>query len=636
MPPSRNPYRLYQQALQLEHRHSPEVAEAEFQNLAVQYPSYPWVHEALAQFYERQARLPEAYQTYLQAQNVSPQEHFEIALATLEVKMGQANEALQRCLPLLTEGPYQAQAISLLVQSLLLPGAWPSFYPFYLALQHQNPQIAGKLAFGLAHCYEQQARFEEAESLYMQAVTCQPQRWDWHLRQQLFFPVIAPARAQIGDWHQRMKKALQECLRQGSTLTPLVSVGDFLSNLLPLNNLAYHDHHLRPLRQLFGQLASMVLPVYAQALPQRSSPPYHLGLFFAETSIGACRWCYQALLNVIDAELFTITVFSTTPRVTTLFGPAGITHPRAKWQVVSSNFEQAAQQVRQATVDIMLFTEPSYNQLQYYLACCRVAPRQCTSILNPGTSGLSQIDYFLSSELAETATDQDHYSESLIRLATPPLFMLRQTRSEPLMSRTDFGLPQSGPMLICPQNPFKFHPDFDVTLGRILQQLPHAFLVLVTVKAFEPFRDRLLQRLRQTIPTVMARIWVLPQLTPDEFLHMLTLADVMLDTFHSGGGATTSYGFGMGVPIVTWPSRENVHGRITAMVYRRMGITDCIAADPESYSNLAVRLAEDQVFNHDMRRRIAAQVNIVFDSPDTARVLEDFFTASLKETPSWT
>ena len=53
---------------------------------------------------------------------------------------------------------------------------------------------------------------------------------------------------------------------------------------------------------------------------------------------------------------------------------------------------------------------------QYLLAFSRLAPIQCNSFGHSDTSGIKNIDYFISSKYFETETSEEYYSEKLIKL----------------------------------------------------------------------------------------------------------------------------------------------------------------------------------------------------------------------------
>ena len=87
---------------------------------------------------------------------------------------------------------------------------------------------------------------------------------------------------------------------------------------------------------------------------------------------------------------------------------------------------------------------------------------------------------------------------------------------------------------------------------------------------------------------------------------------MVLDTPHYGAGSTTYDIFSFNQPIVTLPGRFNI-GRYTLACYRKMGLPDLIADSPEHYVELAVRVATDEDFRHDVRARIAERSDVLFD-----------------------
>ena len=93
----------------------------------------------------------------------------------------------------------------------------------------------------------------------------------------------------------------------------------------------------------------------------------------------------------------------------------------------------------------------------------------------------------------------------------------------------------------------------------------------------------------------MDRVTVLPHRPLDAFLGVIAAADVVLDTWPFGAGNTNYQTFAMGVPVVTLPGRW-IRGRGTLAHYVHMGFSDCVAATPEEYVEIAVCLGTDQNF----------------------------------------
>jgi predicted O-linked N-acetylglucosamine transferase (SPINDLY family) len=114
----------------------------------------------------------------------------------------------------------------------------------------------------------------------------------------------------------------------------------------------------------------------------------------------------------------------------------------------------------------------------------------------------------------------------------------------------------------------------------------------------------------------------LPAIANNDYLRLLRICDVILDPLHFGGGNSSYEALAMGTPVITLPS-PFLRGRITAGLYRKMQMIDCIVNTTDEYIALAVRLAKDQAFRQAIRARIAAQSAVLFDDPEEVRCLEN-------------
>ncbi|MFQ5613052.1 MAG: glycosyltransferase [Anaerolineae bacterium] len=102
-------------------------------------------------------------------------------------------------------------------------------------------------------------------------------------------------------------------------------------------------------------------------------------------------------------------------------------------------------------------------------------------------------------------------------------------------------------LYFCPQNLLKFHPDFDGILAAILRGDPLGRLVLLKARVERLNRD-LLARFGRTMPDVVDRVLLLPQQHHHDYLNLIALSEVMLDTVHYSGGNTTHEGLAAGTP----------------------------------------------------------------------------------------
>jgi predicted O-linked N-acetylglucosamine transferase (SPINDLY family) len=176
---------------------------------------------------------------------------------------------------------------------------------------------------------------------------------------------------------------------------------------------------------------------------------------------------------------------------------------------------------------------------------------------------------------------------------------------------------------VCPQTLFKFHPDFDDILARILHEDRRGLLVLIE-GGHPNWAKLLLERFARAFPNDVDRVRFLPQMPTLDFLSLLTLADVLLDTIHFCGGNTSLESFAFGIPIVTLPGKF-LRGRLTLALYQQMGVMDCVAENAESYVNIALRLANDRRWRDAISSKINSRAHVLYEDIEAVRELEHFF-----------
>src|SRR5262249_36956635 len=140
--------------------------------------------------------------------------------------------------------------------------------------------------------------------------------------------------------------------------------------------------------------------------------------------------------------------------------------------VVPTHVRRARQTIADQKLDVLFYSDIGMDSHTYSLAFHRLARVQCVTWGHPVTTGVPNIDYFLSSELLEADDADGHYTEHLVRLPSLPTYYYRPQMPPQSRSRADYGLPGEGSLYLCPQSLFKFHPDFDVLLGAILSRDP--------------------------------------------------------------------------------------------------------------------------------------------------------------------
>ncbi len=478
-------------------------------------------------------------------------------------------------------------------------------------------------------------RLAEAQTCYERALTLAPHD-GLRIKIALLLPTLVPSHADIPRWRDRLQENLDRLRNQDLVLAePHLQVGAMV--FFPL---AYHGLNDR---DLVSQLAALYirscpslsyvaphcLPPVAPARPQQPLRIGFVSTFFHTHSVG--RY-YDGIIRHLARQDFRVIVFQGARAADPL--PQAL-RERADTVVNLDPYQPlSALQKRIAAeqLDVLIYPDIGMHPLTYFLAFARLASVQCVAGGHPVTTGIPTLDYFLSSQDLEPADAQDHYSERLVQFPNLFHFFEQPRLSGPPRVRRDFELPEDAHLYLCVQHLFKIHPDFDELAAAILRADPRGLLVLV-----QGLRDHwsllLRERLRCRLGDDLARVQFLPWQPYEHYLHLLTLADVLLDTPHFNGGVTTLQALGLGIPLVTMPGAF-LRGRQTYGCYRRLGVLDCVAADAQEYVRIAVRLATEPAWRQQVRARIRAKNPVLFENVTVVRELEHFVRQAVANTRS--
>jgi predicted O-linked N-acetylglucosamine transferase (SPINDLY family) len=394
--------------------------------------------------------------------------------------------------------------------------------------------------------------------------------------------------------------------------------------------LAYHGKSNRELQSLVARFYINACPEllytapHCRGLPDRGhGGRIRIGFisrFFTDHSIGKTT---RGLIAGLDREKYSVTVFFLDP-------PAGrlgkiIESSADESVVVPNNLDAARQCIAARELQILLYPDIGMESFTYYLAYSRLAPVQCTSFGHPDTTGIPGIDYFISSECYETERGEEHYSERLVRLkgVSSLAYYLKPEVPELLRERADFGLRNDDHIYICPQHLFKFHPDFDAILAGILRADAYGRIVIIEGQHAH-WGCMLRDRFHAVMPDVCERIQFIPRQTGPDFINIIAVADVMLDTMYFCGQNTSHEGLAAGTPIVTLPG-ELQRSRHTMCFLKAIGLEECIACDADDYIRIAVRLGTDPGYRDGIKTLIRKNAHRVWEEKAVISEYERFF-----------
>lgn len=596
----------YQRAIQMDMRYAEAYYQAGF-------------------LYKEQGQILQAVRYLSKYVQLKPdQAEVYLVLGDLLTTLQEQEKASQYYLKALELEPDNAHALEMWLR-LRVGGDPQKMMSFLIEMAEAYPHLRSQLACQAGLIMENLNNTEEARKCYQMALEDPelPLRRFWALKKEMLLPFIALNKAYQEYCIATLQAALNQLEEEPSeeSCLDLNHYHTCFLSWLPLHFLAYTSVNPLPWRQKLARWMQKQLP--PAPLPGRSALRSHrrrVGFIMNES--GAIAKFLVGILQHLPTQMFDTYIFSTSQYAHFNFQHL-LQRSDFEYILLSENMTEALEQVLSVELDILYFTEPNTQNLpQTLLASYRLAPVQCTSWLSSGSTGQPHMDYFLSSQLLEQPLAQRFYSEQLVLHQTIPTYFFRP-KSPPTWPRSDYGLPQSGRLYLCPHVMYKLQPDFDEILGGILRTDPEGHLVLVTHPNLPANRNSLLMRFEQTLGDVMSRIWFLPNLQPNDYLGLLKLGDVMLDPLYFGGGTTSYEALGLGLPIVTLPG-ERLHGRITQACYLKMGLDECIVSSPQEYINKAVQIATDHPLNRRLREKIAARADVIFEDKKAISELVEF------------
>ena len=493
-----------------------------------------------------------------------------------------------------------------------------------IGIEPDGERKNNRALINLANTYRRQGEDEKAIDAYEQVLGNR-----FHdgirIKQATTLPVVYRDAAHIDDVRHRLSDGLARLLKDDLALVdPALEIST--TNFF----LAYQAKSDRELQEKTAEVILKACPALGFVAPHCEAPKVPTGkikigflsAYFRRHSIGRMM---QGLIAEISKDDFEVVVI--TPRGQRDPIARDIQGNAATVVFLPDDTFEAQQIVAAEELDILFYADLGMDVRTYFLAFARLAPHQCVTWGHPDTTGIPNIDGFISSELIEPEGAGGHYSEALHCLKGLPTRYYPIELPTDMKSRGDFGLSQDCTLYLCPQSAIKHHPDVDFIFGEILRGDEAAEIAIVEGAVGE-WTVQVRDRWRDTIPDVEARIKVVPRQSPEAFIALQNAADVILDTPHFSGGNTSFEAFALGKPVVTHDA-EFMRGRVTAGMYRMMGGEEMIAGSLEDYVRIALKLGQNEAHRGQMSERIREANSVLFSDTKVVLEFEEYFKLSV-------
>ncbi|QHT65831.1 tetratricopeptide repeat protein [Rhodocytophaga rosea] len=637
-----------------------EEAIAYIQKAIRLYPEVPVFYNNLGEVFARKGETDRAMSSFRKAIQLAPdfaEAHYN--LANVLKQAGHLTQAIDSYTRTLQLKPVHIKALYNLGNAYMEQGLIKSAMECYQQVVHIQPNFAeahnnlgiawqewdnweeatmhyqkatllnpdfSEAFRNLASALETQGKTEESLFVYQQMVRKDPANLITRFQADTIPPVIFNSAAQIQSYRTGLLSTLDFYTTQDFRLD-LSKLQD--TSLQPSSILIYQGENDRHIKEKYATVFNKYFTGYNQVKFTRNSSLPHIGFVVTAGHEGVFIKCMRGILNNLSDTQFKITVICSAPNGEKILRPA-ISNPGVLYLSIPKRFDQAVETMQLAKFDILYYWEVGTDAINYFLPYVRIAPIQCTSWGWPVTSGIPNIDYFISSKLLEIPQSQDQYSEKLVQFNRLPVYYYFPQAPGLIRTRSDFNIPEKAHLYVCTQNLRKVHPDFDQMIARILRLDTQGILAFISDK-HTTVTELLKSRFAQHFPELTDRIHFLPRMDEDDYFQVLTLADVVLDTLYYGGGANTTYdAFAVGTPVITLPT-EFHRGRYAYAAYQQMGIEKCIAANSNEYVQKAVRIASIPEYRAEISRKIKAAHQAVFEDKQAVTELSEWLLSVWQE-----
>jgi predicted O-linked N-acetylglucosamine transferase (SPINDLY family) len=473
------------------------------------------------------------------------------------------------------------------------------------------------------------SRYEEASADLAQALAIEPGHAEARFASCFAeLPVIYGEEAEIPQRraaYEQKLRALRDDIERGALKGDLIkTIGSRHPFLL-----AYQGENDRALQQIYGDMISRIVSQRFPPAPLPPPPPpgevirvgivssfffrhsnwkipikgwagqldrkrfhvtgYHLGAIRDEQTEAAARLCDRFVHRTLDTSGWRREILADAPHV--------LIYPGLLMDI--SSIQLAAQ---------------------------RLARVQCNSWGHPETSGLSTMDYFLSSDLMEPPHAEAFYTEKLVRLPNLSIYY-EPVEAEPVaVTREELGLRPGATVFWSGQSLFKYLPQYDDAFVRIAREVGDCQFVFLRHFGAPKITTMIRERLERAFSAAGLRAddycVFLGRLSQSKFVAAAGLTDVFLDSIGWSGCNSALECLAQALPIVTLEGRT-MRARHCAAILRMLEVPETIATTMEDYVAIATRLGRDLEFRKTISSRMAANRDKVYRDRAPVTALEE-------------
>ena len=585
-------------------------------------PDFADAYNNLGAALQELGQLDEAVSNYLRAIESQPNyAEANFNLGVVQHELGQLDAAVASYRRALEIKPDHAEAHCSLgvVQKEL--GQLDSALASYRRAVEIKPDFA-EVHINMGAILLEQVRLAEAEASYHRALKIKPGSAEAHFN----LGVVLKNLGQLDAAEASYRRALEikpDCIEAYSNLLYMHAFTRNISPARELSLAASWENIILNKSERTAASNRTLLFDDSLAHSPRAGRKLRIGMVSAELGQHAVAEFLEPILEQLDRSRFHVTLFPT------------ITKPgsrAARLRDLADEFKplvgmpdnKAADLIRADRIDILIDTTAHMEGCRLGIFAHRAAPVQCHYIGYHGSTGLTEMDWFIADEVLLPSSCDTHFREGIWRL--PRLWIayrgdasLPDSRWEPSVDGTVW--------LGSFNNLTKVREETLALWAKVMNAIPESRLFLKDRQSINPsVQERIRMGLyRHGISAERVEFaghvhdWV-------SHMSLYDKLDIALDTIPLNSGTTAFDALWMGVPLVALEGNW-MGARMSSTILKALGKPEWVAQNEDEYVAIVAALARDVEGRKSLR---VAQRTLVADSPlcdakGLTRALEDAF-----------
>ena len=409
----------------------------------------------------------------------------------------------------------------------------------------------------------------------------------WRYQKELLFPVIVKDNNEIDKFRKKINNCYDQIIENSEQLNydndQIIQTPHYESSYNQHDNLELNIKSVKALRKIYKELNENFIT------EKNENKKIKIGFvseFFTNHTIGRL---FKNIIFSLDQNNFDIFIFHSSKT------KAGNIYDEFI-EKEKNGFLKNIRLPEKLSEKIKIFKKEKFNILfypdigmsieMYYLSLIRLAKYQIMSWGHPETTGSESIDFFLCSKSLITPETSKSYSEKLLLMNHLPMIY---EMPNVISKLNDKDLSKNN-IYSCPQTMFKFHPDFDHLLAKILEKDKKGILYLIK-DSNKVYYRKLMDRFKKIENFDLDRVVFINAQKRDDYINHLGTSSVLLDPLYFGAGNSFHESMVYGTPTVTMPTKL-IKSRIVSAAYIQMEIDNPpIVKDKKEYIEMAVDIA---------------------------------------------